>query len=585
MRPLHPSQIGLALKDAIFRIPLVTLTTFTARDPGQVKATYHLSDRPIVFNGFSWKPHVFRIGELREVMGHVQRIGSGEGSGLSRSLEVEFTNGLFSNVVLWEDLKINNHVSTRIEWAELLLDNPDAAEWTSIPPTLDGDEATVFFRGEFESVSLVTAARFSMRFQSPLPLKPPKALVGNVDTDPRDQGATVSTIFGQMKNALLLNVDTPGAASHFYLAGSADNQVDVIGTVKGLAKSNAGLIDVNASVTAKDVANVPADFGMPTAFGNGATVELATGAQTTIAASLADPEPEAGRGFALFCDVDGVEAPSSLYVATAGVVMTKLVDFFRYITENFLEGVSVDEANLSAVNTDLGTNVHAFILEALGDGESLESMITHLAYEGGVNVCLVERGDETQLLLSTLFATAGDWGPRVVDVTEFQACAEAAKSELDTRTRFLGSYDWEPYLGPPGESRFYSSILQVDEVRNDLGPTTPLPDADITTAQNSFGARDAPRLLYRTIRDSATAKDILHRHVRVFMSADPIFNVVGVPHPQSYRLELGDLVEFIPPTSLTPTNPTGVIVKARVLEVVKRQDGPADLVVIQVDTS
>lgn len=588
MRPVHPTQIDRLRQETIAVLDLVHIRTFTTRDTAQVLRNYYLSSFGVTFGGETYRGWLLRVGELVSRMSHVQALGTGLGSGLSREFEIEVYNGdLSESVTFWTDFMSANPMTAEIEYSQLLLDNPTDDDWTDVPPVSGEEYRTVLFRGELEEGLQASETSFTLRFKSTLPemrWKYPPTSGG----DPRHRGHSLPVVFGTADSVRAIHAVTDASPLE-----SIVHAYPNYNTLKLSARSSSGtMTDVSGPATFRE------DTTVSGVRGSVSTAELTSAEVSTIASSIGDQPPDAGYNLDLFAKVMGCTIPTAdtNYQGSAGEVVTYLPDIFRFIVEELrnnddpegsedpvLARLSVDATNMAELETALGTLVFDLILNTLGDGDTLESILAHLAYEAGVNVFLAERNDGTYLMVKPMFHQESGWPNAVVTLEdgEWQDLSATTKGELAQRTRFLFLWNWYAHLGGAGSRDAYISETRVDEDLNDLD-TDYVPASILTEAQNRLGKRDHPAILLRAIRSSDTAKRTAGILARSSFQNAVLYQLVGVPHPKSWRLELGDIIQFTPPITRTPTLVGGIPVKGRILETVRRPDGAMDLVCAEV---
>jgi hypothetical protein len=248
-----------------------------------------------------------------------------------------------------------------------------------------------------------------------------------------------------------------------------------------------------------------------------------------------------GWGLSFVADVQGAH--------TAGVLHEKMPDILEWFIGTFagLGASAIDGPSFTQAKLDLGSNVHAGVLNLAG--ETFGEILARLSYEGRCNFVVRET------TLGTVYrclAAESDYGfaASVRTLSEIKDQTETGRAAGERATRFRGFYDLD--LDP--ESRSINeddlkSVVRIDAEQNDASAklATPL----LTAAEALLGRRDALPIAFYFIRDVATAIDVLAYYAHEALRTGSR-HAGSVPWDAGYDLELGDMVTLTPRDAIAP---------------------------------
>jgi hypothetical protein len=220
--------------------------------------------------------------------------------------------------------------------------------------------------------------------------------------------------------------------------------------------------------------------------------------------------------------------------------------------------LGVDGASYEACNTNLGSDAWAFDARTLG--LNWEDVLSRMAFEARATLVPEERSYGTAWKMLTALSTYA-YPDASVSVTEwdpggFVEAAQDVTYAHASRFSFRYAPDWSR---GDGEEAF-TQIVVANEDTNDL--TTPS-TADFQAAADKLGSIDAEPEAFRCIQVEATAEEIAgyycHERIRVPVR---LFAISGVPWWESFKLEVGDIVNVTEPWGSSA-------IKCRILEYVK----------------
>lgn len=254
--------------------------------------------------------------------------------------------------------------------------------------------------------------------------------------------------------------------------------------------------------------------------------------------------------------VSDLGAASPDYLAVQGGLIEKAPDILRHLigevvglTNDALD----DEWNEAGDSTHLNDNVHAAVLNFMGD--SFSAVAGRIAFESRASLILEERlaGSMYRMLVAD---SGYRWPAPVQTITEWASIIEQSAERRERFSRFRGLYAWDPSKGNEGDA--FAGLVRIDPDQNDVSdPATP----ELVDTEARIGRHDAPPVSFFSIQDQATAREVLGYYA-VELSRSPLraFQIAGVPWTQAYLLERGDVVRFAPPWE-------GGTVSARVIDV------------------
>ncbi len=264
-----------------------------------------------------------------------------------------------------------------------------------------------------------------------------------------------------------------------------------------------------------------------------------------------------GYGLRMFADVDGYEAPSGgAYKAAVGAVMTSADDIARHFIE-VLGGATVDSTTFATMRTNHGSN--AFAGDIRGLGFTFSEIMARLGYEFRTNFVPEEAAAGT-VWRGLTAETDHEWSAASGSFAEWESFIEAGRQLAELGTRLTAFYGFDASNGTREEA--YGAFLRADSDVNDLNPT-PIPDADIDTAEDEVGVIEAEPFAFLMIQEAATAKDIFGYYVHEALRTQAkLFAVKGVPWWEAYAVEVGDVMDVTAPWDASST-------KIRVIEYTK----------------
>lgn len=257
-------------------------------------------------------------------------------------------------------------------------------------------------------------------------------------------------------------------------------------------------------------------------------------------------------------------------IELAGGVFEKPTEIVRHFIAEYcgLGQDAIDEPALATAATNLGSNVHAPIVNALGD--DFEEILQRMAVEFRSNVIPVEGATVTQW---RMIAAESDheWPVSLRTLTRWGSVVEQGANADANVTRFLYPYAWDPSLGTDIEA--FASAVRIDADQDDVA------DPSITQLQNAekaFGRRDGEAFALIASQALATAKNVAAYYAHEGIRVMRILDVPGVPLQDSIDLEPLDIVELVNPL-------TGDTFKARIIGISRAGAMAASLILIGVD--
>lgn len=267
---------------------------------------------------------------------------------------------------------------------------------------------------------------------------------------------------------------------------------------------------------------------------------------------------------------DASGTASSDYQASQGALIEKPVDILRHFIAQ-LSGLGESAVDsLATVNTNLGSNKHALILETMG--LDFMGVLDRLGYEFRINV--IQRETATGTVYSAFAAESDyEWPASSRTLTLWASIQQSSRSSEGLTTRRNYVYQVDPAQGT-GDADGYLATVRIDADQNDVSnPST----SELEAAEAAYGRRDgiSTATLLAT-QDETTALEIAGYYSHEDIRKAGTYTLREVPHVESYDLERGDVVSFL-------NDNTGTLVKGRVTSVARNpQTETSELVVIEV---
>lgn len=351
-----------------------------------------------------------------------------------------------------------------------------------------------------------------------------------------------------------LNAGT-STASEVRIQGSGD----ALGTWIGRSKNTGGAIegffetvitsDNDSGELASDVIQVQLQNGNAGTSSNVTEVERWE-LRPALTSSAEIAATTVGIGLVLFADLDGIVAAGGNYIAADGVVLEKMPDILRHVIADLAgEGQTAISANWddAASATNLDDNVHALVLNTLG--ASFEEIVERAAFDSRANIGVTHGSAATPLRIWEMLAAESDytWDPPgggavSRTISRYRNVTEKLRPSFEVFTRFRALYNWDASRGDGPEA--FDSVVRIDTDQADTHGSTGGPsNTEIATAETIYGRRDAPAVLFPTIRDELTAEEVLGYYAKErIREGVREFSVFGVVWIEAYDLEQGDVV-------------------------------------------
>ena len=256
-----------------------------------------------------------------------------------------------------------------------------------------------------------------------------------------------------------------------------------------------------------------------------------------------------GNALEVFADVDGIPAPTGGIGSTSeGDLITGTKDQLLHLT-SILCGMPasvITNTHNTNYNSFIGSNDRLdFLLNALGS--DFAEVLTRYGYEIRANVIPVEGSAVTELFFGMANEGASKPYPYAgtqYEITQWREVVEQGRDfrDLRTRTRFL--YSWQPVDGESIDG--FRQVINSSPEDNDLSSFHPLDY--LADAEARFGRRDAnPRefLAHQVLGFAGIAATFYSMELARYACA---FELRGVPAAEALQSELGDVIDFTPPT-------------------------------------
>ena len=265
-RALDISQTEKIKSGTLVPLDLIRLTTYTDRTAKTGATLFHFSDRAVRYdyanegtNREYW-PLLEDIGELSMSMNHLPSVDDSEI--VRRRVSVTLSNSTVQGSRLAEILTAENLVGAEIEWRQLLVGTSDLAAHRVDLSSLDGDEATVFFRGQVNLVGPITNESFGLECSTEL-AGVNWGRANGADTDPRDVGSRLATCYGQSKRVRATNYQVGHVTTLTGDVGTSATGVFAVTDTSGFPSSGSftilmGFERATASVTSGTSINITA---------------------------------------------------------------------------------------------------------------------------------------------------------------------------------------------------------------------------------------------------------------------------------------------------------------------------------------
>lgn len=265
-RALDISQTEKIKSGTLVPLDLIRLTTYTDRTAKTGATLFHFSDRAVRYdyanegtNREFW-PLLEDIGELSMSMNHLPSVDDSEI--VRRRVSVTLSNATVRGSRLAEILTAENLVGAEIEWRQLLVGTSDLAAHRVDLSSLDGDEATVFFRGQVNLVGPITNESFGLECSTEL-AGVNWGRANGADTDPRDVGSRLATCYGQSKRVRATNYQVGHVTTLTGDVGTSATGVFAVTDTSGFPSSGSftilmGFEQATASVSAPGSINITA---------------------------------------------------------------------------------------------------------------------------------------------------------------------------------------------------------------------------------------------------------------------------------------------------------------------------------------
>jgi len=573
VRPMFGDQLERIARQTLYVVNLVQLRTYVARDSAQIESQYFLSDRAVTYGANAYFPFLLEVGELSHAIEHIQAL-SGR-TGMRRSWGFSARNGeIIGGTTLWGDLRRRKFLTLEVAWAQLFLDRPGtAADWAAQVAAMSGDEATVLFRGELDEAPGLSEYRLSFSFRS-LDLSSVRYDYAAV-TDyaaPDDRGkAFPLPIFGFTGRQIrATNIDArDSAAAHEYvttgIAGTSSPPFQL--WVRGRQGKT---IEISPSTSGFSYSAFTTQLGR--------TAQKLSIAKATVDAYaiLLDGELLTfGDALEVFTQIRGTSGLGGALTSVTDALIRVICGYQRVSTDVYETQDGVPSFMDPLVNV-------------MGDGYSVESILAHMAFDGGANVVMVERASGTKIIHRKLRNRASEWPTPIVEIPYklWQALEEEVKPFAAMATEFTFLSHWSALRGTPGDPSAYAGATVLDEahpsIPDSFGPAL-IGNDEYQLAVDSIGRIPHEPFMYRSLFVDNQRRAVSVVHARAIFDRGSLFRLVGVPHVYAWRLEPGDIIGFTPPWTRTAELASGIPIRARVLETTYRpHDGFVDLVAVEV---
>lgn len=249
---------------------------------------------------------------------------------------------------------------------------------------------------------------------------------------------------------------------------------------------------------------------------------------------------------------DGNTAVDEDYKASTGQLFEHPADVVRHVVENLLSA-TVDETSVGAAQTDLGSNVAALDLRAMG--LRTEGVLGRLGYEFRSNL-VVEEGASGAVVKMLAAESDYDWPAANESLTEWDPTGgfvQVGRDLDDLGTRWAAFYAGD--VAQENGDAFFAKLALATPDSSDVLVTT----GELTTAESEFGRLDVDPLDFLAVQDEASAEEVFGYYVHEGIRIAALFALRGIPWWQGLAVQVGDLYNVTPPWASSA-------VKARVIE-------------------